>query len=109
MKPLYEYHGIAVYEIIDGGKRLSGTYLTTGGNPAIIGSDTAILLYGDLSTSAKYKVCAMDDNNTKLVDCELVITFNPNGYYEFVWDNYWKGIGLRAGNNHIGVSYSHPL
>ena len=110
---MYKYHGIAVYEIIDNGRMLSGistnntiTLITT------IRSDIAIKQHGDpLDTIAgKYDTHVMDIENNKevVVPCGLVITL-VGSVYHFVWEDKWKGIGIKAGNNHIAVSYSHAL
>ena len=105
---MYNYHGIAVYEIIDNGKMLSGICVNNDSNPAIIGSDIAIWKSGDIETKETYELCTMYEKNKNLVNCTLVVT-KKNNIYEFIWDDYWKGIGLKAGNNRIAVSYSHII
>jgi len=109
----YAYHGIAVYEIIDNGRILSGISANNSLSPTLILSDIAIKQGGQsLDTlSGKYDACVMDVENNKevVVRCELTITLRPDNTYNFVWRDRWEGIGFKSGNNHVSVSYSHPL
>jgi len=114
-----QFYGLCVYEIIENGNVLNGIYtnngLLTGGGYAIDNEIARKENFDDAGIGGTYKCRYIETTSpTTVTHCLLKIVRTGEGY-EFTWvydlpgeETIWKGIGLRAGNNHIAVTYSKP-
>lgn len=115
------FYGIIAYEILENGNLLNGVYTNNqlrapNNNSYNIDSEIARKIPNDNNTlegnyDCRYIETILTPFSDSLVHCKLAIT-RMNEVYEFRWTSptrlNWVGIGLRAGNNHIAVSYTYP-
>lgn len=112
MTPL---HGIQVFEILENGNLLNGIYtnnmLGNANNGFAIDNEIARKkIYDNHYLSGNYDTRFIEHNNKAVIHYDLTITPHE-GVYVFEWHDkngalIWEGIGLKAGNNHVAVSYS---
>ncbi len=108
------FHGVIVYEIVDNGNILKGIYTNTH-----LGYSHQIMNEVVKSTSVEGDCllgtysCSFMEKRQKTLRGELEIQ-KKNEVYELLWKiegrdksllDTFKGVGLKAGNGHLAVSY----
>ena len=111
------FHGIIVYEILENGNLLNGIYTNQGlSDPttSLYHLDNEIARrtpFGDDPISGTYRCRYIEQGEPEVTECELIIT-RRDEVYECKWRRGrridWVGIGLRAGERHLAVSYTKP-
>lgn len=119
-------HGIIVYEIVRKGFMINGLYTNNHVKSRyIVDNESATKVDEKAEENENKKVdddlvgvynCRYIETSRSsredIVNCKLTVTRNGIVYL-FTWTNdagarIWEGIGMRAGDHHIAVSYVNP-
>ena len=112
------FHGVIVYEILEGGSVLNGVYTNTNTAKTPLGrelsNEIAIKKTGEKEgIEGKYdsRYIETEPDPNIVTHCTLEIV-KKGPIYEFVWRDaknkaFYRGLGIKAVDNRIAVSYSN--